>query len=151
MTFEHKGTSIVLNEVTGRFEATIKGQKVKAASLEAMRKRIDFAEKTDFKPFTALDTEGGRRSNSLKVVEIKIVDIRKPANPRYNRSPLTFVSDDGTEHGWVMENTPKNRKLVKQWCDAQMHEEKMKAHYELLTERARMAIVKIKAEDYKAK
>lgn len=82
--FHYKGIAITLNE-SGKFEAIVGGKKAVAASLDAMKKRLDKAEV--FKPFKAL-TIGGWRGEVPKITEVVVVGIEVPRKTWRGFQPL---------------------------------------------------------------
>lgn len=115
MTYDHKGVKIEFLEGPGKFKALINGVPVLCPSLTAIRKKIDNAGKTTFKPFEAY-VYAQRRGI---VEKMKIVGIQPPGRGRYSRNPR-WISEDKNgatrvidSYNSVMELSAKNLTAIK--------------------------------------
>lgn len=117
-TFTHKGIEITLDEKRGDFSATIGGKRERAASLSAIKARIDKAKTPVFEPWDGL-REGGTWDKGNAVVSVggvclvpvRIVGIEK------TRCGMEWRSESGRVFGVhsVLRDTPEQRALWQQF------------------------------------
>ena len=118
-TYEHGGITITFDERGGKFTATIGGKRQVAASLSGIKKKIDDAAASTFKPFGALIWRTTYDRSKKDVKEIQVVGIIK-ARGKYGYSAKDqWEVACGDEYAEVMVDTPENRAAIKTYLDLQ--------------------------------
>lgn len=153
MTYDHKGVEIKFLEGPGKFEALINGVPVLCPSLTAIRKKIDNAGKTTFKPFEAYVYTQRRE----RIVEkIKIVGIQPQGRGRYSRNPR-WISEDKNgatrvidSYNSVMELSAKNLTAIKALAAHEDETRKIETKRNVERMRLEKQIVLLLPEKYKA-
>lgn len=142
--YEHSGIKIDFDENSAQFSATINGKLSRSPSLAAIKKRIDAASASTFKPFKAIVF--GHYSG---MKEVSVTGIHVPRkNDRFNRTPRWDTSDD-SKPAEVTLDTPANRDAAKAYLKRYKEVEKIEAKFAAELEAMLDAIPTIKPEDYK--
>src|SRR5262245_41268326 len=114
-TFTHNNTTITCDD-SGVFHAKKDGADFEAASLAAMKKKLDKA--NPFPAFDALDTR------NYGVHPVRVVGVTKP---RASWRRVSWKFDTGEERERVIEDTPANRELCEQMkAQSERHEAERK-------------------------
>lgn len=112
-TWTHRGVTIKLISSNGQFSAEMPGRKLRAPSLDAMKKKID--ENMTFEPFDAFTEENGY--SSVRKDEKIAAEHKSPGkhyHPRlvrrhivaYDRANERFVDDAGQVYREVIRSEP---------------------------------------------
>lgn len=110
-TYEHGGVAIQFNEARGEFLATINGKLASGASLAGIKKKIDAAAASAFKPFSALASpEWGNKKDHF--IEVKVVGIVRGRKVRYGANKDSWETDTGRHFRSLMADTPENRAAI---------------------------------------
>lgn len=121
MEYEHKGIKIAFDADKGQFSARIAGEFVKAASLSAIKKRIDKSE--TFEQFAALVRPRGWGSRS-EFERVTIVGIKKPVGKQSWSNTTKWIDSNGHEYEIAHPDTPDNEAALNARAALQ------KKHYE---------------------
>lgn len=97
MKWNHKGVEISLIESNADFTATVNGKKIFAASLDAMKGKLN--------KLAAVETFEIIRDGYGKIEVGKIVDVKRGQ----------FLDEKGREYYSVIRNTPENMAAVKNY------------------------------------
>ena len=101
--YRHNGIEISFDTPSAKFEAVIDGKRVRAVSLDAIKKQID--KRKSFDEFAALAAE--RYGRGMR--EVKVVGVRKP---RGRHQSSHWVFEKGGADWRVLRDTPETRALV---------------------------------------
>lgn len=115
MKFTHQGIEIDL-QPSGDFVATVEGQRVVKASLDAMKKHIATAKKKPFAAFTAMREETHRDAKKAKdgLVRVTAIGIKRRAGRHVYYGQYEFVLEgDSNELTRLFVDTPENRQAFK--------------------------------------
>lgn len=136
-TFEHKGVKIEFND-RAEFVAIINGKLHRTGSLDGMKKKIDQAQASAFKPFKAIDF-------SLYHREFDVVTV---THMEKQGRTVVFVSEAGRD-GQLAIHSPENVAAIKAYLAMKKRRERIANQHEAVEDKAWDKIKFIKAEEYK--
>lgn len=148
-TFEHAGTTIEFLP-SGKFRAVINGKPQLSSSLNGIKKKIDLAAKSEFKPFVALIEKRPWRDSEL--TEIGVTGVKAPRKGvRSYDDHYNFILANNDERQTVYENTAENIASYQAWLE---HSAETKRIDQVRSEESQALLAKVKklnANDYAPK